>query len=99
MAATTLSATRSVTEEVLYEHPAVREAAVVGIPDEMLGGEVGAAVALVPGARADANAIHDYVKDWVAGYKYPHRVWFVDDLPKGPTGKIRKRDIAIPVEA
>ncbi|HEX7323563.1 MAG TPA: long-chain fatty acid--CoA ligase [Mycobacterium sp.] len=86
-------------EEVLYEHPAVREAAVVGIPDAMLGEEVGAAVALKPGADADATAIRDYVKDRVAGYKYPRRVWFVDELPKGPTGKILKRDIAIPVEA
>ncbi|ORV19569.1 long-chain-fatty-acid--CoA ligase [Mycobacterium celatum] len=86
-------------EEVLYEHPAVREAAVVGIPDDMLGEEVGAAIALKPGAEADAAAIRDYVKDRVAGYKYPRRVWFVDELPKGPTGKILKRDIAIPVEA
>ncbi|BBZ11071.1 long-chain-fatty-acid--CoA ligase [Mycobacterium branderi] len=86
-------------EEVLYEHPDVREAAVVGIPDEMLGEEVGAAVALKPGAEADAAAIRDYLKDRVAGYKYPRRIWFVDELPKGPTGKILKRDIAIPVEA
>ncbi|OBE97128.1 long-chain fatty acid--CoA ligase [Mycobacterium sp. 852002-10029_SCH5224772] len=85
-------------EEVLYEHPAVREAAVVGIPDDMLGEEVGAAVALMSGAEADAAAIRDFVKDRVAGYKYPRRVWFVDELPKGPTGKILKRDIAIPAE-
>jgi long-chain acyl-CoA synthetase len=83
-------------EEVLYEHPAVREAAVVGVPDEMLGEEVGAAIALVSGAEAEADAIRDYVKERVAGYKYPRRVWFVDELPKGPTGKILKRDIAIP---
>ena len=86
-------------EEVLYEHPAVREAAVVGVPDDMLGEEVGAAVALAPGAEVDAAAIRDFVKDRVAGYKYPRRIWFVDELPKGPTGKILKRDIAIPVEA
>lgn len=83
-------------EEVLYEHPAVREAAVVGIPDDMLGEEVGAAVALTSGADADAAAIRDFVRDRVAGYKYPRRVWFVDQLPKGPTGKILKRDIAVP---
>jgi long-chain acyl-CoA synthetase len=86
-------------EEVLYEHPAVREAAVIGVPDDMLGEEVGAAITLTPGAEADAAAIRDFVKDRVAGYKYPRRVWFVDELPKGPTGKILKRDIAIPVEA
>ncbi|OBH60271.1 long-chain fatty acid--CoA ligase [Mycobacterium sp. E2479] len=85
-------------EEVLYEHPAVREAAVIGIPDDMLGEEVGAAVALTSGAEADAAAIRDFVKDRLAGYKYPRRVWFVDELPKGPTGKILKRDIAIPAE-
>ena len=86
-------------EEVLYEHPAVREAAVVAVPDDMLGEEVGAAVALAPGTEADAAAIRDFVKDRVAGYKYPRRIWFVDELPKGPTGKILKRDIVIPVEA
>lgn len=86
-------------EEVLYEHPAVREAAVVGVPDEMLGEEVGAAVALVPDRKADAAAIQEFVKSRVAGYKYPRRIWFVDELPKGPTGKVLKRDIAIPVEA
>jgi long-chain acyl-CoA synthetase len=86
-------------EEVLYEHPAVREAAVVGVADDMLGEEVGAAIALVPGAETDAAAIQEFVKTRVAGYKYPRRIWFVDELPKGPTGKILKRDIAIPVEA
>jgi long-chain acyl-CoA synthetase len=89
-------------EEVLYEHPAVREAAVVGVPDDLLGEEVGAAIALAPGAEADAAAIRDFVREHVAGYKYPRRIWFVDELPKGPTGKVLKRDIsipAIPVEA
>jgi long-chain acyl-CoA synthetase len=86
-------------EEVLYEHPAVREAAVVGVPDDLLGEEVGAAIALTPGIDADATAIRDFVKERVAAYKYPRRIWFVDELPKGPTGKILKRDIAVPVEA
>lgn len=86
-------------EEVLYEHPAVREAAVVGVPDELLGEEVGAAVALAPGAEADAAALRDFVKERVAGYKYPRKIWFVDELPKGPTGKILKREIAKPVDA
>jgi long-chain acyl-CoA synthetase len=86
-------------DEVLYEHPAVREAAVVGVPDDLLGEEVGAAIALAPGAEADAAEIRDFVKERVAGYKYPRRIWFVDELPKGPTGKILKRDIAVPVRA
>ena len=85
-------------EEVLYEHPSVREAAVVGVPDDLLGEEVGAAIALTPGAEADAAAIREFVKARVAAYKYPRRIWFVDELPKGPTGKIVKRDVVIPVE-
>jgi long-chain acyl-CoA synthetase len=83
-------------EEVLYEHPAVREAAVVGIPDEALGEEVGAAVALRDGASATADELRDFVKQQVAAYKYPRTVWLVDDLPKGPTGKILKREISPP---
>src|SRR5919197_2825326 len=73
-------------EEVLYEHPAVSEAAVVGVPDEALGEEVGAAVVLR--AEADEEDIRLFVKDRVAAYKYPRRIWFLDELPKGPTGKI-----------
>jgi len=86
-------------EEVLYQHPAVREAAVIGVADELLGEEVGAAIAVVPEAEADAAAIREFVKDRVAGYKYPRKIWFVDELPKGPTGKILKRDIVIPADA
>jgi long-chain acyl-CoA synthetase len=87
-------------EEVLYEHPAVREAAVVGVPDDSLGEEVGAAVALKEGSEGlDADELRAYVKERVAAYKYPRKVWFVDDLPKGPTGKILKREIEPPAEA
>jgi long-chain acyl-CoA synthetase len=83
-------------EEVLYEHPAVREAAVVGIPDERLGEEIGAAVALKDGEQVDTDELRDYVKQQVAAYKYPRQVWLVDELPKGPTGKILKREIKPP---
>jgi long-chain acyl-CoA synthetase len=83
-------------EEVLYEHPAVREAAVIGVKDDKLGEEVGAAVALKDGEEASAQELRDFVKEQVAAYKYPRRVWFVDDLPKGPTGKILKREIEPP---
>jgi acyl-CoA synthetase (AMP-forming)/AMP-acid ligase II len=82
----------------LHEHPAVSEAAVVGLPDERLGEEVGAAIALVPGAEVDADDLRDFVKQRVAAYKYPRRIWFVDELPKGPTGKILKREIKVPGE-
>jgi long-chain acyl-CoA synthetase len=84
-------------EEVLYEHPAIREAAVVGVPHPDLGEEVAAAVALRPGMHATEAEIRDFVKVNVAAYKYPRRVWFVDELPKGPTGKILKREIHPPV--
>jgi long-chain acyl-CoA synthetase len=83
-------------EEVLYEHPAVREAAVVGVPHDELGEEVAAAVALKDGASVSAEELRDFVKGQVAAYKYPRFVWFVDDLPKGPTGKILKREIDVP---
>ena len=85
-------------EEVLYEHPAVQEAAVVGIPDDSLGEEVAAAVVLKEGESADASEIKAYVKEQVAAYKYPRKIWFVDELPKGPTGKILKREIEAPAE-
>jgi long-chain acyl-CoA synthetase len=83
-------------EEVLYEHPAVREAAVVGVKDDKLGEEVGAAVALKDGEDASEKELREFVKEQVAAYKYPRRVWFVDELPKGPTGKILKREIEPP---
>jgi long-chain acyl-CoA synthetase len=86
-------------EEVLYEHPDVREAAVVGMHDDALGEEVGAAVALKDGASTTADELRAYVKGQVAAYKYPRRVWLVDDLPKGPTGKILKREIEPPASA
>jgi long-chain acyl-CoA synthetase len=85
-------------EEVLYEHPAIQEAAVVGVPDESLGEEVGAAVVLKKGESVDAADVKAYVKEQVAAYKYPRKVWFVDELPKGPTGKILKREIQVPEE-
>ena len=83
-------------EEVLYEHPEVAEAAVVGMPHPELGEEVGAAVALKPGATVTPDELRSYVKSQVAAYKYPRRVWIVDALPKGPTGKILKKEITVP---
>jgi long-chain acyl-CoA synthetase len=85
-------------EEVLYEHEGVLEAAVVAVPDDSLGEEVGAAVVLKEGQDVSADELKSYVKEQVAGYKYPRRIWFVDELPKGPTGKILKREIEVPSE-
>jgi long-chain acyl-CoA synthetase len=83
-------------EEVLYEHPAVREVAVVGVPHPELGEEVAAAVALKVGAAADEAELREFVKARVAPYKYPRRITFFPDLPKGPSGKIVKREIELP---
>jgi long-chain acyl-CoA synthetase len=80
-------------EEVLYEHPDVLEAAVVGVPHAVLGEEVAAVVVRRPGAALDAAGLREYARERVAAYKYPRHVVFVDDLPKGPTGKILKRAI------
>ncbi len=86
-------------EEVLYEHPAVREAAVIGIPHDEFGEEVAAAVSLKEGVTATPEELRDFVKDQVAAFKYPRVVWIVDELPKGPTGKILKREIKVPVQS
>ena len=83
-------------EEVIYSHPAVREAAVVGVPHDELGEEVAAAVAVREGDGTSPDDIRAYVKERVAAYKYPRVVWFVDELPKGPTGKILKREVKPP---
>ena len=83
-------------EEVLYQHPDVLEVAVVAVPDELMGEEIGAAVALKPGASADEAELRDFVKERLAAYKYPRNVWIVDELPKGPTGKILRREVRPP---
>jgi long-chain acyl-CoA synthetase len=83
-------------EETLYEHPAVAEAAVVGMKHSDLGEEIGAAVALKAGQSADPDELRDFVKERMAAYKYPRKVWIVDALPKGPTGKILRREVSAP---
>ena len=78
-------------EEVLYQHPAVREAAVVGVPDQRYGEEVKAVVALHANKHATPDEIIAYTKQHLAAFKYPRIVQIVDSLPKGPTGKILRR--------
>ena len=86
-------------EEALHEHPAVAEVAVIGMPHAELGEEVGAAVALKPGAQATTAELQQFVKERVAAYKYPRRVWLVASLPKGPTGKILRREVRPPEDS
>ena len=80
-------------EEVLYQHEEVVEAAVIGVPHESHGEEVKAVVALVPDAKATEEEIQAFCKDRLAAYKYPRFVEIIAELPKGPTGKILKREL------
>ena len=77
-------------EEVLYAHPAILEAAVIGKPDDRLGEEVVAVVALREGASVSAEEIIAYCRERLAAYKYPREIRFMAELPKGPSGKILK---------
>jgi long-chain acyl-CoA synthetase len=80
-------------EDVLYTHPAVREAAVVGVPDSYRGETVKAVVSLKPSAHATPEEIIAYCKSRIAAYKYPRIVELVDELPKTVTGKILRREL------
>lgn len=82
-------------EEVLYEHPAVAEAAVIAFPHAEYGDEIAAVVALKPGSAVEADELREFVKARVAAYKYPRVVELVAALPKGATGKILKREITL----
>jgi long-chain acyl-CoA synthetase len=81
-------------DEVLYQHPDVAAAAAVGVKDELYGEEVAAVVVLKPGANTTAQEVIDYCKARLADFKCPKTVHFVDDIPKGPTGKLLKRELA-----
>ncbi|HET9689574.1 MAG TPA: class I adenylate-forming enzyme family protein [Acidimicrobiales bacterium] len=81
-------------EAVLHDHPAVSDAAVIGIPDDVLGEEVGAVVQLRPGTTATEDELRDHVRKHLAGFKVPKKVWFSDEpLPRNPAGKILKRQL------
>jgi long-chain acyl-CoA synthetase len=80
-------------EDVLYEHPSVLEAAVVGEPDEYRGETVVAYVSLKNGAVANESELVDFAKERLAAYKYPRIVHVIDHLPKTLTGKIRRREL------
>ena len=78
-------------DEVLYEHPAVASAATIGVPDPLYGEEVAAFVVLKNGTKVTELELIDYCKSKLADYKCPKTVRFVEDIPKGPTGKLLKR--------
>ena len=80
-------------EEILYTHPDVVEAAVVGVPHLDLGEEVAAVVVLRQGACATPEELRQFVKERVAPYKYPRRIQLAKELPKSHTGKVLKRAI------
>lgn len=80
-------------EELLYENPKVLEAAVVGVDDERMGEIPKAYITLKPGEKADEEEIMAYVEDRLAKYKKLRTVEFLDELPKGPTGKILRREL------
>ena len=81
-------------EGVLFEHPAVTEAAVIGIPHPVLGEEVGAVVQLRAGATVTEDELRAHVADRLAAFKVPVKFWFRDEpLPRNPAGKVMKRDL------
>ncbi|MEU6509597.1 MULTISPECIES: AMP-binding protein [unclassified Streptomyces] len=80
-------------EDVLYTHPAVREAAVVGVPDGYRGETVKAYISLRPGAETDPDELAVYCKERLAAYKYPRQVEILPDLPKTASGKILRREL------
>lgn len=80
-------------EEILYAHPLIREAAVIGVPDERLGEEIAAIIALHPGASLDPAELREWLEERLATYKIPRIYQYMDELPRGSTGKILKRAI------
>ena len=81
-------------DEVLYQHPAVAAAATIGVPDQLYGEEVAAFIVLKDGAQATGQELIDHCRRDLADYKCPKSVHFVTDIPKGPTGKLLKRELA-----
>jgi long-chain acyl-CoA synthetase len=80
-------------EDVLYTHEAVREAAVVGVPDPYRGETVRAYVSLRPGASVGPDDLSAYCKERLAAYKYPREVEILPELPKTTSGKILRREL------
>ncbi|MCG8345457.1 MAG: AMP-binding protein, partial [Chlorobiales bacterium] len=82
-------------EAVLMTHPAIAEAAVIGVADPDLGEEIAAFIALRPEARLSADEVVAFCRDHLARYKYPRHVRFAAELPKGPAGKVIKAQLRL----
>jgi long-chain acyl-CoA synthetase len=81
-------------EAALFEHPLVADVAVIGVPHEVLGEEVGAVVVLRPGAEVTVDELRAHVAERIASFKVPAHIWFsAEPLPRNPAGKVLKRDI------
>lgn len=81
-------------EAALFEHPAVADCAVIGVPHDVLGEEVGAAVVMRPGTRITAEELARHVRERLAGFKVPTHIWFRSEpLPRNPQGKVLKREL------
>ena len=81
-------------DEALYQHPQIAAAAVIGVADQLYGEEVAAVVVLKPGGNLSEAEVIEFCKTRLADYKCPKTVRFVADIPKGPTGKLLKRELA-----
>ena len=81
-------------DEVLYQHPAVSAAATIGVPDKLYGEEVAAFIVLKKGQHVTDEEIISFCRQHLADYKTPKTVHFVTEIPKGPTGKLLKRELA-----
>ena len=81
-------------EAAIFEHPAVVDAAVIGVPHDVLGEEVGAVVVLREGARVGGDELRGFLAERIAAFKVPSQIWFrADPLPRNPAGKVLKRDL------
>lgn len=81
-------------DEVLYQHPAVAAAATIGIPDQLYGEEVTAFIVLKDGMKTSGDDLIGFCQERLADYKCPKSIHFVGEIPKGPTGKLLKRELS-----
>jgi fatty-acyl-CoA synthase len=80
-------------ESVLYEHPAIAQVAVIGVPDQRWGERVAAVVVLKPGQSVDLDGLRAYCESRLARYKLPGALFFMDELPLNSSGKLLKTEL------